>query len=179
MTLIFAPSGAFRMRGASTVFEVAPAKTEVRKVGVLHDPTPYGNLQKDLAVKAAPDYGVEVPVVEQYKQDDADFNTQISKMEAAGAKAIVKTGLGGSTLTVAKNIKQLGLKTLLMGSVDDLAVFKPAGETLGDQFVFVASPAQVFDVLPEGAMKQEIACPFGAPSMATGTPCGLARLGTP
>ena len=133
------------------------ARTEIRKVGVLHDPTPYGNLQKDLAVKAAPDYGVEVPVVEQYKQDDADFNTQISKMESAGAKAIVKIGLGGSTLTVAKNIKQLGLKTLLMGSVDDLAVFKPAGETLGDQFVFVASPAQVFDVLPEGAMKQEIA----------------------
>ena len=132
------------------------AKTEIRKVGVLHDPTPYGNLQKDLALKGAPDYGVEVPVVEQYKQDDADFNTQISKMESAGAKAIVKIGLGGSTLTVAKNIKQLGLKTLLMGSVDDLAVFKPAGETLGDQFLFVASPAQVFDVLPEGAMKQEI-----------------------
>ena len=29
--------------------------------------------------------------------------------------------------------------------------------TLGGQFLFVASPAQVFDVLPEGAMKQEIA----------------------
>ena len=132
------------------------AKTEIRKVGILHDPTPYANLQKDLALKAAPEFGVEAPVVEQYKQDDADFNTQISKMESAGAKAIVKIGLGGSTLTVAKNIKQLGLKTLLMGSVDDLAVFKPAGETLGDQFLFVASPAQVFDVLPEGAMKQEI-----------------------
>ena len=132
------------------------AKTDIRKVGVLHDPTPYANFQKDLALKAAPDFGVEVPVVEQYKQDDADFNTQISKMDSSGAKAIVKIGLGGSTLTAAKNIKQLGLKTLLMGSVDDLAVFKPAGETLGGQFLFVASPAQVFDVLPEGAMKNEI-----------------------
>ena len=133
------------------------ANTDIRKVGVLNDPTPYANLQKDLALKAAPDYGIEVPVVEQYKQDDADFNTQISKMDSAGAKAIVKIGLGGSTLTVARNIKQLGLKTLLMGSIDDLAIFKPAGETLGGQFLFVASPAQVFDVLPEGAMKQEIA----------------------
>ena len=132
-------------------------KTDIRSVGVLNDPTPYANFQKDLAVKAAPDFGIAVPVVEQYKQDDADFNTQISKMNAAGAKAIVKIGLGGSTLTVAKNIKQLGLSTLLMGSVDDLAIFKPVGETLGSQFVFVASPAQVFDALPDGAMKQEIA----------------------
>ena len=132
------------------------AKTEIHKAGVLHDPTPYANLQKDLAVKAAPDFGIEIPLVEQYKQDDADLSNQISKMGAAGAKAIIKIGLGGSTLTSAKNIKQLGLKTLLMGSVDDLAVFKPAGETLGNQFLFVASPAQVFDVLPEGALKQEI-----------------------
>ncbi len=132
-------------------------KTPIRKVGVLHDPSPYANLQKDLAVKAAPDYGIELPVVEQYKQDDADFSTQISKMESAGAKAVLKIGLGGSTVTTAKNIKQLGLNTLLLGSVDDLAVFKPTGETLGNQFLFVAAPAQVYETLPEGALKQEIA----------------------
>ena len=102
--------------------------TQIRKVGMLHDPTPYANLQKDIAVKDAPGFGIEVPVVEQYKQDDADFSPQISKMNAAGAKAMLKIGLGGSTLTVAKNIKQLGLDMLLLGSVDDLAVFKPAAE---------------------------------------------------
>jgi branched-chain amino acid transport system substrate-binding protein len=130
--------------------------TQIRKVGVLHDPSPYANLQKDLAVKEAPDYGIEVPVVEQYKQDDADFSPQISKMNAAGAKALVKIGLGGSTLTTAKNIKQLGLDMLLLGSVDDLAVFKPAAEVLGEQFMFVAAPAQAYDALPDGALKQEI-----------------------
>ena len=132
-------------------------KTPIRKVGVLHDPSPYANLQKDLAVKAGPEFGIETPVVEQYKQDDADFSTQISKMESAGAKAVLKIGLGGSTVTTAKNIKQLGLNTLLLGSVDDLAVFKPTGETLGNQFLFVAAPAQVYENLPEGALKQEIA----------------------
>jgi branched-chain amino acid transport system substrate-binding protein len=95
-------------------------------------------------------------VVEQYKQDDADFSPQISKMNAAGAKALVKIGLGGSTLTVAKNIKQLGLDMLLLGSVDDLAVFKPAANELGQQFMFVAAPAQVYEALPDGALKQEI-----------------------
>jgi branched-chain amino acid transport system substrate-binding protein len=131
-------------------------KTQIRKVGVLHDPSPYANLQKDIAVKSAANFGIEVPVVEQYKTDDADFSPQLSKMNAAGAKAGMKIGLGGSTLTVAKNIKQLGQDTLLLGSVDDLAVFKPAGETLGPQFLFVAAPAQIYDALPDGALKQEI-----------------------
>ncbi len=137
-------------------YEYLKNSTQIRKAGVLHDPSPYANLQKDIAVKEAPDYGIEVPVVEQYKQDDADFSPQISKMNAAGAKALLKIGLGGSTLTVAKNIKQLGLDMLLLGSVDDLAVFKPAGDELREQFLFVAAPAQVYEALPDGALKQEI-----------------------
>ncbi len=137
-------------------YEYLKSSTAIRKAGVLHDPSPYGNLQKDIAVKVAPDYGIEIPVVEQYKQDDADFSPQISKINAAGAKALIKIGIGGSTLTVAKNIKQLGLDMLFLGSVDDLAVFKPAAEVLGEQFIFVAAPSQVYDALPEGALKQEI-----------------------
>jgi branched-chain amino acid transport system substrate-binding protein len=137
-------------------YEYLKNATQARKAGVLHDPSPYANLQKDIAVKEAPDYGIEIPVIEQYKQDDADFSPQISKMKAAGAKALVKIGIGGSTITVAKNIKQLGLDMLLLGSVDDLAVFKPAAEELREQFIFVAAPAQVYDALPDGALKQEI-----------------------
>lgn len=130
--------------------------TDVRTIGVLHDPSPYAILQKDIAVKEAPNYSLEVPVVEQYRQDDADFSPQIDKMNAAGAKALVKIGLGGSTLTVAKNIKQLGLDMLLLGSVDDLAVFRPTGDVLGGQFLFVAAPSQVYESLPESALKHEI-----------------------
>jgi branched-chain amino acid transport system substrate-binding protein len=131
-------------------------RTQIRTAGVLHDPSPYANLQKDIAVKDAPGYSIEIPAVEQYKQDEADFSPQISKMNAAGAKALVKIGLGGSTLTVAKNIKQLGLDMLLLGSTDDLAVFKPAGEVLGEQFMFVVAPALVYETLPAGPLKEEI-----------------------
>ena len=139
-----------------TRYQFLKDKTQIRKVGILHDPSPYATLQKDIAVKIAGDFGIEVPVVEQYKPDDADYSAQISKMVAAGAKAVLKIGIGGSTLTTAKNIKQLGQDILLLGSVDDFAVLKPAGETLGEQFLFVAAPAQVFDVLPAGPLKEEI-----------------------
>src|SRR5690349_12431475 len=105
-------------------------KTQVKKIGVLHDPSPYANLQKNVAEKEAKDYGLEVVGIEQYKTDDADLSPQIQKMYAAGARAILKIGLGGTTLTAAKNIKQLGLDMLMLTSLEDIAVFKPVAEVL-------------------------------------------------
>ncbi|MEO7242942.1 MAG: ABC transporter substrate-binding protein [Variovorax sp.] len=130
--------------------------TQIRKIGVLHDPSPYANLQKTVAEKTASNYGIEVVGVEQYKTDDPDLSVQIGKMAAAGAGAILKIGLGGTTLTAAKNIKQLGLPTLLLTSLEDLNVFKPVAEVLGDHFFFVAAPAQVTEALPDGPLKVSI-----------------------
>lgn len=131
-------------------------KTEIRKVGVLHDPTPYALVQKDVAQKVAANYGIEVVGVEAYKQEDADLSVQLSKMQAAGAGAVIKIGLGGTTLTAAKNLKQLGSGMLLLTSLEDLAVFKPVAEVLGDKFFFVASPSQVYDAYEDGPLKQAI-----------------------
>ena len=137
-------------------FEYLKEKTQVKKVGVLHDPTPYANVQKNAAEKSAASYGLEIVGVEQYKQDDADLSVQISKMHAAGARAILKIGIGGTTLTAAKNIKQLGLDLLMLTSVEDLAVFRPVADVLGDKFFFVAAPSQVYEGLSEGPLKAEI-----------------------
>ena len=137
--------------------EYLKEKTQIKKIGVLHDPTPYANVQKTVAEKIAGNYGMEIVGVEQYKQDDADLSVQISKMHAAGARAILKIGIGGTTLTAAKNIKQLGLDMLMLTSVEDLAVFRPVAEVLGDKFFFVAAPSQVYEGLPDGPLKAEIA----------------------
>lgn len=131
-------------------------KTQIRKVGVLHDPTPYALVQRDAAQKLAAKYGIEVVDVEAYKQEDADLSVQLSKMQAAGAGAVIKIGLGGTTLTAAKNLKQLGSNMLLLTSLEDLAVFKPVAEVLGDKFFFVASPSQVYDAYPDGPLKKAI-----------------------
>ncbi len=140
----------------STRLDYLKNKTQIKKFGVLHDPSPYAVLQKDIAQKTASSYGLELVGIEQYKQDDADLSVQISKMHAAGAGAILKIGLGGTTLTAAKNIKQLGLNMLMLTSIEDLAVFRPVAEVLGDKFFFVASPSQVYDALPDSPMKAEI-----------------------
>lgn len=136
--------------------EFLKENTQIRKVGVLHDPTPYANLQKGFAEKNAANYGLTLAGVDQYKQDDADLSVQIGKMNANGAGAVLKIGLGGTTLTAAKNIKQLGLPMLMLTSIEDLAVFRPVAEVLGPQFFFVAAPSQIADALPAGPLKEAI-----------------------
>jgi branched-chain amino acid transport system substrate-binding protein len=131
-------------------------RTQIKKIGILHDPSPYANAQKAAAVAEAKNYGLEVVAVEQYKTDDADLSVQIQKMYVAGARAIIKIGLGGTTLTAAKNIKQLGLDMIMLTSLEDIAVFSPVADVLGDKFFFVASPAQVYDALPDSPLKTEI-----------------------
>ena len=129
--------------------------TDIRKVGVIHDPTPYAMLMRDLAPKIAQEIGIEIVGTETYKQDDADIGVQLTRLNAAGAGAIIKMGQGGSTVTVAKNIKQLGLdKLLLMASLDDGAIFKQAGELLGDRFLFAAPGVQIPASIPEGPGRQ-------------------------
>jgi ABC-type branched-subunit amino acid transport system substrate-binding protein len=137
-------------------FEYLKDNTQIKKVGVLHDPTPYANLQKTVAEKSAATYGLTLAGVDQYKQDDADLSVQIGKMNSSGAGALLKIGLGGTTLTAAKNIKQLGLPTVMLTSIEDLAVFRPVAEVLGDKFFFVAAPSQVYDALSEGPLKKAI-----------------------
>jgi branched-chain amino acid transport system substrate-binding protein len=132
-------------------FKYLKEKTAIRKVGILHDPTPYALLMKNLAEKMAADFGIEVVAIDSYKQDDADLSIQIGHINGAGAGAIVKIGQGGSTVTVAKNIKQLGLDNmLLLASLDDGAVFVQAGAVLGNRFFFVAPGVQVPAVVPAG-----------------------------
>jgi len=132
-------------------------KTEIRKIGLLYDPTPYALMMKDLGVEIAKEFGLEVVAQETYKADDADMTVQIGRINAAGGGAVVKIGQGGSTVTAAKNIKQLGLeKMLLMSSNDDGSIFKQAGEVLGDRFFFVAPPVQLPQQLKPGPTKDAV-----------------------
>ncbi len=124
-------------------------RTQIRKVGLLIDPTPYSQLMKGFATRLAPQYGLEIVAEETYKPDDSDVNVQLGRMNAAGAGAVVKLGQGGSTVTVAKNIRQLGLdKMVLMASTDDGGIFKSASEVLGDRFYFIGSAVQFGDAGP-------------------------------
>jgi branched-chain amino acid transport system substrate-binding protein len=123
-------------------------KSGKKKVGILYDPTPYSGLQKRAAEELAQKYGLQIVGAEQFKPSDADMTAYLTKLNAAGAEAIVKMGSGPATITVAKAIKQLGLATPLLASTEDMNVVHGSAEVLGDQFFFSAQRPQVLDLVP-------------------------------
>ncbi|HUC49839.1 MAG TPA: ABC transporter substrate-binding protein [Xanthobacteraceae bacterium] len=119
-------------------------KTDVRKIGILADPSPYSLLMKGIAEKEAADYGLTVVANETYQQDDADFSVQIGRINSAGGGAIIMIGQGNAAVTAANNIKHLGLdKMLLLGSINEKDIILSAGKVLGEQYLFPSPLVQV------------------------------------
>jgi branched-chain amino acid transport system substrate-binding protein len=123
-----------------TRYQYLKEKTQIRKVGILSDPSPYSLLMRGLAEKGAEEFGLQVVANESYQQDDADFSVQIGRINAAGAEALIMLGQGNAVVTVANNIRSLGLtKMLMMGSINELDILQAAGKVLGEQYL-VPSP---------------------------------------
>lgn len=142
--------------GLDMLIAYAKDKRRIGKIGVLHDQTPYSNIQTDIIQKKlAPQHGVDI-VVDSYGQNDADMSAQLNRLASAGAGAIIKIGDGPTTITVAKNMKQLGLKIPLIVEDDDSSVWKPAADQLGDQFLMGADPTQVYHYLPAGPARDAV-----------------------
>ena len=125
-------------------YDYLKTKTDIRKVGILGDPSPYGTIMRNIAVAEAKNFGIDVVANESYQQDDADFSVQIGRINAAGAGAIIMIGQGNAIITTANNIKQLGLnKLLLLASINERDLVLAAGKILGEQFMFPAPLIQV------------------------------------
>lgn len=119
-----------------TRYKYLKEKTQIRKIGLLADPSPYVSLMKDIAQKTAAEFGLEVVASETYQQDDSDFSVQIGRMNAAGAGAVIMLGQGNAVVTAANNIRSLGLtKMQMLGSIQELDIHLAAGKVLGDQYM--------------------------------------------
>ncbi len=125
-------------------YQYLKEKTDVRKVGILADPSPYSMLMRGLAEKGAAEFGLTVVANETYQQDDSDFSVQIGRINAAGAGAIIMLGQGNAVVTVANNIKSLGLtKMLLLGSINERDILLATGKIIGEQYLFPSPLIQI------------------------------------
>ena len=100
-------------------------------------------------------------VIEDNKSEPQEAVTVYRKMISSDKVNIFISGcVSAGNFAAAQFVVRAQIPMMLCSILPpqpDLAVFKPTGETLGNQFLFVAAPAQVYENLPEGALKQEIA----------------------
>ena len=121
----------------------------VTEIGILTDPSPYAKQMDDLLQKNAANFGIKVVAHETYRPTDADFSVPVAKMQSQGAKAILKVGVGPSTLSTAKALKQLGSSIPLIANETDWVVARAVADLLGSNFIMVVFPASIYRELPQ------------------------------
>ena len=75
----------------------------ISKVGVLTITTGFGDAGKKALYEMAPKYGITIVADERYGPKDSDMTTQLTKVKAAGAQAIINWSVGPGQVIVTKN----------------------------------------------------------------------------
>lgn len=121
---------------------------KVSEIGILTDPSPYAKQMVDLLEKDAAEYGIKVAGIETYRPADADFSVPVTKMVSQGAKAIIKVGVGPSTLATAKAMQRIDDQIPLIANETDGVVAKEVAKLLDKRFIMVVFPASIYPDLP-------------------------------
>jgi branched-chain amino acid transport system substrate-binding protein len=78
-------------------------KHGISKVGIITISTGFGDAGKKALLEMAPKYGITIVAEEKYGPKDSDMTTQLTKIKAAGAQAVINWSVGPGQVIVTKN----------------------------------------------------------------------------
>ena len=94
---------------AAKIFEDL-RKRRLTKVALITGDGGFDKSGREQLLKLAPQYGITIVADESYGNKDTDMTTQLTKIRASDAQAIINFGFGQAPAIVTKNIKQLAIK---------------------------------------------------------------------
>ncbi len=105
----------------------------------------------------APKYGITIVADEKYDNADTDMTTQLTKIRATDAQAILNFGFGKAPAIVVKNVRQLGIKLPIYEShgVASKKFIELAGEA-ANGVRLPAAALIVADQLPENDPQKKV-----------------------
>jgi len=78
-------------------------KHGISKVGIITISTGFGDAGKKALLEMAPKYGITIVAEEKYGPKDSDMTTQLTKIKASGAQAVINWSVGPGQVIVTKN----------------------------------------------------------------------------
>lgn len=126
---------------AAKIFEDL-RKRGLNKVALITGDGGFDKSGREQVLKLAPEYGMTLVADESYGNKDTDMTTQLTKIRATDAQAIINFGFGQAPAIVTKNIKQLGI---------DLPVYQSHG-VASKTFIDLAGEAAEGVRLPAAAL---------------------------
>ncbi len=100
---------------AAKIFEDMK-KRHITKIALITGNGGFDKSGRAQCLDLAPQYGITIVADESYGNADTDMTTQLAKIRATDAQAILNFGFGKAPAIVAKNVKQLGIKLPLYDS---------------------------------------------------------------
>ncbi len=88
----------------------------ITKIGIIADSGGFGADGAAVMAAEAPGAGLEVVATESFNPGDTDMSVQLTKIQSAGAEAVVMCTAGKEASIVATNMKDLGLTIPLFGT---------------------------------------------------------------
>ncbi len=84
-------------------------KTGIKKVGIITISTGFGDAGRKALLDEAPKFGITIVADERYGPKDSDMTTQLTKIKASGAEAVINWSVGPGQVIVTKNWHDLKL----------------------------------------------------------------------
>lgn len=91
-------------------------KQGLLKAGILTISTGFGDSGRKALLELAPKYGITIVADERYGPKDSDMTTQLAKIKAAGAQAVINWSVGPGQVIVTKNWHALKMNIPLLQS---------------------------------------------------------------
>ena len=126
------------------------AKEGYRKIALLTSAGGFGDSGKKALLAQAGPLGIEVVAKERYNDKDTNMSAQLTSIRGTDAQAIVVWGIGPAPAIIAKNARQLGIRTpvFLSHGEADPSFIRLAGDA-GEGVMMPASRFIVAQKLPD------------------------------
>jgi branched-chain amino acid transport system substrate-binding protein len=101
---------------AKVIVDYAVANTSARKFAIIADSSDYGKGGVSEVTAALAKHGLQPIAVESFNSQDADFSSQLNKIKASGADALIMWVFYVDAARIVTQAKKLGLRSLTFGS---------------------------------------------------------------
>lgn len=129
----------------------------IEKIGIVAANSGFGNGGVAQLEKYAPDFDIEIIIVETYDRGATDLTALMTKVNAAGVEAVVNWSIVDAQSIIPKNMRQLGMTQPLFQShgFGNIKYVEVAGEA-AEGIIFPAGRLLVADALPDGHPQKEV-----------------------
>lgn len=127
----------------------------IKKVGILHDPTPYNKLQLKVITEQLTAAGIQITGVAEHASDAVDLRPQVSKLTSGSPQAVIKLSVGPTQIVTAKAMADAGSKVPLILGIESRANILQATAAY-PQVLDVASPLSVYSALSDANRSEAV-----------------------